>query len=559
MYYDWNMVANKAKIARLLMWLGPLVSLAVSPSTNLDPINLIKILILSTFAFGILGLFTKRDFRYLIENKLIMSSLIFFILALLFPVFLSGAPLDQQLWGTWGRNTGLLTYLSLLFICVSALLVQNFSAYKSISDSLILCGIPMSGYCLIQIAKLDPVSWSLHQTFGTLGNINFLSAFLGLVIVAQFCVLIDSSRKNSLRIFFGIKIIIDLLIIISTNSIQGILIAAAGVGVTILILFKKVNQFEKLFLPFLLISIGTFILTLMGLFNRGVLAKFIYQPSVLYRADYMHAGLEMTLKRPLFGVGLDSYGDWYRSVRGQISTLRTGPDRISNSAHNIFLDISSGGGFTLLAAYLLILLIALISAIKFIKKSQKLDYVFVSVFSCWIAYVIQALVSINQVGVGIWGWLFTGVIIGYPLTSGADKVAHKNNKVRKSIAKTIVSPGTGIRAFILSLVGFSLAFIPFTADSKFRGAMNSRNIQNIVRSLNSPGISAFHLENALQTFIQNNAVKESSDIAHKLVSKYPMDFYGWKMIALLNSTPESEKQSAIKKLKELDPYNPDIG
>lgn len=368
------------------MWLGPLVSLAVSPSTNLDPINLIKVLILSTVAFGIIGLMSKRDFAFLMEDKSVFFSIIFFIIALAFPLLFSGAPLNQQFWGSWGRNTGYLTYFALLIIFIGAFLIQDINSYKSISKSLQIAGIPMSSYCLVQIAKLDPVSWSLHQTFGTLGNINFLSAFLGLVIIAQFCYALDTSRSKASRIFYGIKILVDFLIIYSTDSIQGIMMAFAGIGMAILAITWKTKSLKKFTLPLMGLGLFGLISTILGLMNKGFLAKFVFQPSVLYRADYMHAGWEMTLKRPLYGVGLDSYGDWYRLARGQISTLRTGPDRISNSAHNIFLDISSGGGFTLLIAYLLILFLVLKISVKFYRDSEKLDFTFLSLFTCWFAY-----------------------------------------------------------------------------------------------------------------------------------------------------------------------------
>ena len=101
-----------------------------------------------------------------------------------------------------------------------------------------------------------------------------------------------------------------------------------------------------------------FLLTSFALFNKGPLAPLIYQISIQLRGDYMHAGWEMTTLNPFFGVGMDSYGDWYRQARGEITTLRGSAERISNSAHNIFLDISSNGGFPLLISYLAILSIA---------------------------------------------------------------------------------------------------------------------------------------------------------------------------------------------------------
>jgi hypothetical protein len=46
----------------------------------------------------------------------------------------------------------------------------------------------------------------------------------------------------------------------------------------------------------------------------------------------------------LNGVGLDSYGDFYRPFRSLEAVTRTGPQRVTNTAHNIFLDVTTGAG-----------------------------------------------------------------------------------------------------------------------------------------------------------------------------------------------------------------------
>jgi len=123
----------------------------------------------------------------------------------------------------------------------------------------------------------------------------------------------------------------------------------------------------------------------------------------------MHAGWQMTLDHPLFGVGLDSYGDWYRQARGEITTLRGSADRNSNAAHSVFLDISSNGGVPLLIAYLFILGVIAVSAFRAWKKLGKnYDVVFTCLTSTWAAFHFQALISINQIGVAVWGWTIGG-------------------------------------------------------------------------------------------------------------------------------------------------------
>ena len=90
----------------------------------------------------------------------------------------------------------------------------------------------------------------------------------------------------------------------------------------------------------------------------------------------------MTIDHPFTGVGLDSYGDWYRVSRTLAATLRRGPDITSNAAHNVFLDFSSNGGFPLLIAYLLILGLSLVSAIRVVRRTNGFDFIHAGLFGC---------------------------------------------------------------------------------------------------------------------------------------------------------------------------------
>ena len=171
------------RLAQAVLIVGPLASLAVSPTSNYDPINLIKILFICSIAFFCFGLILS-SLKYSINrlNKKFWILISLFILSMFSTLIFSGAPLSQQIWGSYGRNTGLLTYISLLLVLVSTALIQEVSFYKKLVDVLLLTAIPMTAYCLIQYAGMDPVGWSEKHPFGTLGNINFSSAFFWLII-----------------------------------------------------------------------------------------------------------------------------------------------------------------------------------------------------------------------------------------------------------------------------------------------------------------------------------------------------------------------------------------
>jgi O-antigen ligase len=554
------------RIYQILLFTGPVITLAVNPWTSYDPISLPKMLLLASFATSLGFLLISR--RNEVKAKLPRATWIIFATFaswLVVSMFFSGAPLQQQLWGSFGRNTGFLTYLSLLTILIATAILSSRDYYASLSKALVGTALPMTAYCLVQMAGKDPIGWSEFATFGTLGNVNFLSAFFGMTSVACLALASFSSFKFFSRSLLAALGFLDIYIAFSTGSIQGVVIFISGIFALLAIRLRYVKGKIKIsFLGLYLITLITSVTTgTLGLFNKGPLAQILYQPSVIFRSDYIHAGWEMTLRKPLFGVGLDSYGDWYRETRGEISTLRAGVDRIANSAHNIFLDISSNGGVVLGISFLAIVLLAGISAIRFIKSESQFDPYFAAIASVWFAYQIQALVSINQIGVGVWGWLSSGALIGYgQLSSKASQ--QEENAAKKSVSKkTYRGAQMSAKDSLAAISGFALGLLiaapPVSADIGYRTANLTGDIARITTAVNRLGGAQFHKELALDFAMRNNREAEVGSLAKALVLEYPRSFFGWRVLSVLTASTPAERELALIKARALDPFNPELG
>jgi O-antigen ligase len=553
-----------SRIAQLLLIVGPLATLAISPYASFDPINLIKFLVVSALAFSVLGLliYLKTEARSRIDLGLWIASL-GFITWMLVVMLLSGAPLNQQIWGMFGRSTGALTYVALIIILLGTVFVQRIDFYHKLVITIVITSIPVTGYALIQVLGNDPIAWSEMAPFATLGNINFSSAFFGLASLCATVLLFAKHIRVSFKIFMVLLVIFNLAIIVDTESIQGIMIYFAGIGIAGYFYVRSKPSLKMLKVPYLVASLITFVLTVMAVLNQGPLAKFIFGNTILFRYDYWYAGWMMTLKNPIFGVGMDSYGDWYRELRGEVATLRTVPDRITNTAHNIYLDISSGGGFPLLIAYLAILFFAARAAVLVFKRSTEFNPYFVALFSAWVAYLIQAAVSINQIGVGIWGWLFTGALIGYEKatrTTASDNEPRRAKNAQQNAQKvaTTMPALAALMGIAFFAVGFILAFIPFNADANYKKAVASGSYEEISASVTALGATAFHYQQALDLALKNNSEVQAKEIAEGILERYPRDFMAWQVIQVLASTPADKKIEAFEMLKKMDPYNPTI-
>ncbi len=548
------------RLGTLMLVIGPVTTLAISPFSNFDPINLVKLLFVTSFAFAMCALFLFKPRETISRlSKWIWIAASAFLVWMLIVVLVSDAPINQQMWGVFGRNTGLLTYASLLLILLGTAMVQEQRTYHKLVDVLVLTGVPTTLYALVQLAGKDPIGWSERAAFATLGNINFSSAFFGLVALSAFTLSLGRSVKFWARLLLWALAGIDLMIILATGSIQGFMIFLAGVGVVGFVFVLKTNSLRWVRVPYLLLGLGGFTLSVLALMNIGPLARFIFQNSILFRYDYWYAGWIMSLKNPLFGVGLDSYGDWYRELRGPTATLRTGPDRITNTAHNIYLDLSASGGFPLLLAFGILLAFAARASYLVLRRSTSFSTYFTALLACWIAYLVQAAVSINQIGVGIWGWLFTGAIIGYEYSTR--ETASHNSKDLKKSKKSVPTP-IPARASLLMILGFAvgliLSFVPYQADTKFKSALETDSAVDLESSAKLLGATAYHFELALDRAIKRGDEAESARLAREILDRYPRSFMAWRVVQVLNSTSPEEREKAYLRLKDLDPYNPTI-
>jgi O-antigen ligase len=554
------------RIYQILFYSCPLITLAVNPWTSYDPISLPKMVLLASFAtaLGFLLLSRRREVLARLP-KFIWIIFAIFATWLLLSLLFSGAPLQQQIWGSFGRNTGFLSYLSLLIMLISTAILSSRDYYAGLTKALIGTALPMTAYCLVQIAGKDPIGWSELATFGTLGNINFLSAFFGMTSVACLTLASYLHFRVFVRILLTALGLLDISIAFSTGSIQGVVIFIAGIfslGAIKLRYFK--GKFRPIYLSFYLITLISSVVTgVSGLLNKGPLAPILYQPSLIFRTDYIHAGWEMSLKKPLFGVGLDSYGDWYREYRGEISTQRTGPGRISNTAHNIFLDISSNGGLVLGLSFVAIVITAGVCALRFLKAQSNFDPYFAAITSVWFAYQIQALVSINQIGVGVWGWILSGALIGYGeislRTLDNQKTTNTNQRPRNTYRGAQLSARDSIATITGLAIGLFIAAPPFSADIRYRSANLTGDMAQISAAVSTLGATQFHKELALEFAMRNNRQVETAVLANQLVREYPRNFFGWRVLSVLTESSPQEREKALIKARELDPFNPEVG
>jgi len=538
----------------------------VTPWATFDPINVPKLAVIAVGGCITLGallinakfLLTRRH-----RTVLVLSSLLVLDLILVF--FFAGTNPYQEFFGTFGRATGLVAYIALTGLLLGAAVIASAKFVSSFAGMLLMAGGLSIGYGLLQTIGADPIKWVGQGSLiiGFLGNPNFQSSFVGFSGILAFGFICAQGIKQSMRLAYVTYLILATFVIIKTDSQQGLLVLAGGIGIVAIIWLSR-SRFKVVTIPALVMSVIGAVFVALGSLNSGPLASLLYKASVTYRGDYWRAGWKMTVEHPFFGVGLDSYGDWYRRTRTLEATLRNGPEVTSNAAHNVLLDFSANGGFPLVLIYLALMVLVATSAIKLLKRSSVFDPRVAGLIAVWIGYQAQSIISLNQLGLAVWGWIISGLIIGYEINTRAKEApvdvrppVSKGRNVKKSVNES-VSAKTLMSMFAGGLVGLLVGLPPFIASSQFKSAITSGDAAQLEKAASLWPYEPIRY-GQVGLFLQSNKLDaQAQNVVDAGLQKFPDEFRLWFLASKLTTATPEQVAEATKQMKRLDPNNPDL-
>jgi O-antigen ligase len=561
---------NKAaeKTASVLILVGtPAATLFIVLSSVTDPVNATKLTVAGALGFSLFSLFLVFARKEIwSQYKYFLASSLFFVIASISAALNSNSPLVQNIYGAYGRNTGFVAYLVLTMTAVGALLLKDKSSFTKIIWGLQFAGVVNVIYCAWVILFGDFLSWNnpYGAILGLFGNPNFISAFLGMFITTLMAFTLSKEASWRYRFSALLLSMIAFYEVVDSNSIQGIVVTFGGVAIVAFFAVRAyVRRVEVTYLYLGLVGfVGLF--AILGTLQKGPLS-FIYKTSVSLRGEYWRAGLKMGAEHPVTGVGMDSYGDWYRRTRSEnAATVLPGPKVFTNASHNVVIDFFAYGGWPLLLSYLAMILLAAIAILKVLRRTKEYRATFVAMVAAWTCYQVQSLISINQIGLAVWGWLLTGALVSYEVATrpgvSIDSSAGTNKRAGvKSPQSGVISPQ--LVAGIGAVIGLLIAVPPFSADTKWRSALDSKDANLVMSTLESGymnPIDSARLAQAVTLFANSNLMDQAHQIALKAVAFNPNYFDAWFQLYSLPNATQEEKFLALQNMKRLDPLNPDV-
>jgi hypothetical protein len=250
--------------------------------------------------------------------------------------------------------------------------------------------------------------------------------------------------------------------------------------------------------------------------------------------------------------------------REPTALISPGPNTITDTAHNVFIDIFSGSGFFGLSFYVAIMALVVVRSIRYILRSKDVDANFVVLFTVWICYQAQSIISINQIGLVVWGWVFSGLLLGYPSIvrkdksiSDSTKGVDRKSKRREKAEPNVVSAGVALSVVAGAVVGGLVAFPAFFTDAQFRNAIAKSEAELVIARASAFPMDTIRMNRAAVTLARAGFMQSAKDVATLATIKFPDDFAGWLVLYESISSADPQRSVVKAKLHQLDPLNPE--
>lgn len=466
--------------------------------------------------------------------------------------FLTESTLSRILFGLPSRANGLL-----YFICIFALLGVAASSGTSmgfLKRSIRIAQIPLTlnlVYCTIQYFGIDPIAWNnpYNPMIGTFGNPNFSGAVLG--ISSSVFLLLSLEAAGLWKWTFILLSVYSFVLSFLTESLQGPLIASIG----ILIIYAKKISKEISKRQLLLFLIGCSILALfliISFFGYGPLGNLLYQYTLRLRFEYWRIGLKTTLSNPFTGIGPDSYIEGFSLFRSESFIDTYGVGLRSDSAHSSPLNFLANFGFVPFVLYILVVMVITYFSVKqlFGVSGVKIDEKAFALM--WILFLIQSLISIEQIGLGVLQWLSGGLVLHFAFNdyrNASTLESSRNRSIQNSISTSYAQKGkfsamSGEAAVCSFLIAAFLASPPLSDEIKLANIASANyqdpEVQKLV-GVEVKSLSTFALEDFRRARVVTNYylnigdVDSAMQVLTTITEKDPQSVDAWSQIAKIEN------------------------
>jgi O-antigen ligase len=485
------------------------------------------------------------------------------ILSLLFIFFMLMATIatDNKYTAFFGENqrrNGFLTYFALTIILLTVIAKFKRIDVNNIYLTSLFTGIILGGYSVMQTFGMDFIKWNnpYNSVIATVGNPNFAAAIMAIVAVVNLGPIFTPAFNKILRIVFGFSVLLLLFAIYRSDARQGTISFAVGFGTLLGIWVFQRNR--RIGFGYIIFFLTVSILAVLGMLQVGPLKEFLYKPSVSVRGFYWRAAWAMFEDNKLFGVGIDRYGSYFKEYREKQYSLNYGFDITSTNAHNTPLQLLSTGGFFTGVFYLALVVSITYIGFKGLRSTSGNQQIILGSFlAAWLAFQSQSLISIDNIGISIWGWFLGGLVV---VMSNSEMEIERIKSKSSIYAQPLISGSLAIISLILVFTLFRGETNMFQTRMRYNPQSQSNAIplkEFAEKTISTPLVEPYYKFTSATYLITTGYVNEGMKVLKELNSLDPRD------LDVLRSLGEYEAQlgndnQAIQyftQISEIDRWN----
>jgi hypothetical protein len=526
--------------------IGVLTTLALTSWVNVDALVIPKVIIVFCSAMYLLPLviLNGKSFFQHRRLKILFILAICMAIQMVFVIITSSAPIEQQIFGKTGRGQGFLVEISILIITLISARYIELKRIHYLINGLLISVLISSIYSILQRFGLDIFTWysRTNGIIGTLGNPNFQSALAAIAVVPAASYIWQKGLKSKILSLALCLILIYTIYI--CQSTQGYIVAALSITVNLLIYLWYQNRL--LFVGSLFATVFAGLASIFGMLNIGPLASFLYKQSVTSRGEFMRTAFAGANDNPILGVGLDSFGDvsqFYKSAKDY-----AGVNEFTDNAHNYFLQYAVTGGYFLAFLYLLLTLLTLGSFFILQKKIGKFDLRLAAIFSTWVGFQAQSLISPGTIPLILWGSIINGSIIGLSVwgTQETDTQTLNANNLFKPFG------------YLLLFLGLLITYPYFNVDRLQLKSLNSKDALLAVKSAKAYPEATLRYSQIGIKLLESGLPDQALEIGRAAAKFNPNAVTAWALILANSTAPMEERKKAQQEILRLDPFNDEI-
>jgi hypothetical protein len=458
-------LSRRSSVNSVVAWQWRLiwVALALTPVLVLrsaaEPFQLPKatfvLLVAVALAVLLIARFLEKG-RVHVTRTVFLPAFALYIISAVVVTVTSSAP-RISLWGEYRYFVGSALLIGIAVLVFAVLLDPGVAPYRTVAYAAAAGAVPVVLYALLQALGADPFEWTgdVSGVFSTMAGPNFLAGYLVVVFPIVLTLAFLPANPAWLKVATGVLAFVTALMVLPTASFQGPVGLAAGAAVPLgLLLRRRLGAMRAGVAGLgLLIAAGATIVLLRARLMAEI-ADGLRERTMMWKA-----ALNIFREEPIVGSGLSTYGIFFTPNRppehAQFGFVN--PEQ----AHNVALNHLAEGGLVLFIPWIVtVAVVAYLLVVGLRRHEGERQLLLAGFGGAWLAYQVQALVSIDMPMTVLLHWVSAAVIAGL-----AAPVGHRWTWELPRAAKAPRVRSTGrVAASVGALVLAWFIIMPLRAD-----------------------------------------------------------------------------------------------